>query len=87
MSNRRTIYPENLPSELRSEENPRPFGTLADVEAQHIALVLESVQWNKRRAAELLGINRSTLYEKIRLYHIEKPEKPEVRESKKAARS
>ncbi len=73
LSNGRTIYPENLPSELRRNDVPQPFGTLAEVEAQHIRRVLQSVNWNKRRAAEVLGINRSTLYEKIRLYVIEKP--------------
>jgi DNA-binding NtrC family response regulator len=73
LSNGRTIYPENLPRELRHEDNPQPFGTLSDVEAQHIRRVLQSVNWNKRRASEMLGINRSTLYEKLRLYQIEKP--------------
>ncbi|MCZ6794141.1 MAG: sigma 54-interacting transcriptional regulator [Planctomycetota bacterium] len=73
MSNRRTIYPEDLPRELRRDDNPPPFSTLSDVEAQHVARVLQSVNWNKRRAAEMLGINRSTLYEKIRLYRIERP--------------
>jgi transcriptional regulator with PAS, ATPase and Fis domain len=73
LSNGRTIYPENLPGDLRRNDNPQPFGTLAEVEAQHIGRVLQSVNWNKRRAAEILGINRSTLYEKIRLYLIEKP--------------
>lgn len=68
----RTIYPENLPSDLRRGDNPAPFGTLADVEAQHIRRVLQNVNWNKRRAAELLGINRSTLYEKIRAYGLER---------------
>ncbi|MBN1444252.1 MAG: sigma 54-interacting transcriptional regulator [Planctomycetes bacterium] len=72
LSNRRTLYPENFPRDLRRADNPPPFGTLADVEAQHIAQVLQCVNWNKRRAAELLGINRSTLYEKLRLYHIER---------------
>jgi transcriptional regulator with GAF, ATPase, and Fis domain len=73
LSNGRTIYPENLPSDLRRNDLPQPFGTLAEVEAQHVRRVLQSVNWNKRRAAEILGINRSTLYEKIRLYAIEKP--------------
>jgi transcriptional regulator with GAF, ATPase, and Fis domain len=73
LSNGRVIYPENLPSDLRREDVPQPFCTLADVEAQHIARVLQSVNWNKRRAAEVLGINRSTLYEKIRVYSLEKP--------------
>ena len=73
LSNGRTIYPENLPRDLRRDDNPQPFGTLSEVEAQHIRRVLQSVNWNKRRASEMLGINRSTLYEKLRLYQIEKP--------------
>ena len=73
LSNGRTIYPENLPSDLRREDNPQPFGTLAEVEAQHIGRVLQSVNWNTRRAAEILGINRSTLYEKIRTNGIARP--------------
>ena len=73
LSNGRTIYPENLSRDLRRDDNPQPFGTLSEVEAQHIRRVLQSVNWNERRASEMLGINRSTLYEKIRLYQIEKP--------------
>lgn len=69
-----TIYPENLPDDLRREDNPQPSGTLSEIEGQHIRKVLQSVNWNKRRASEVLGINRSTLYEKIRLYRIEKQE-------------
>ena len=76
VSNGTTIYPENLPDDLRREDNPQPSGTLSEIEGQHIRRVLQSVNWNKRRAAEVLGINRSTLYEKIRLYHIEKQEEP-----------
>ena len=74
VSNGTTIYPENLPDDLRREDNPQPSGTLSEIEAQHIRKVLQSVNWNKRRASEVLGINRSTLYEKIRRYHIEKQE-------------
>ncbi len=74
VSNGTTIYPENLADDLRREDNPQPSGTLSEIEAQHIRKVLQSVNWNKRRASEVLGINRSTLYEKIRLYHIEKQE-------------
>ena len=73
LSNGRTIFPENLPSDLRRNDNPQPFCSLSEVEAQHIARVLQSVNWNKRRAAEILAINRSTLYEKIRLYGLEPP--------------
>ena len=82
LSNGRVIYPENLPSELRRDDNPQPFVSLADMEAQHIARVLQSVNWNKRRAAQILGINRSTLYEKLRVYGIERSvERPLQRSS------
>jgi transcriptional regulator with PAS, ATPase and Fis domain len=70
--NGRVIYPEDLPAEVCKEENRRVFGSLAEVEARHLYKVLEGVNWNKRRASEILGINRSTLYEKIRLYRIKK---------------
>ncbi len=45
--------------------------TLTEVEAEYISNVLASVDGNKTRAAELLGINRKTLREKLR--KIEKP--------------
>ena len=40
--------------------------TLAEVEAAHIRNVLASVSGNKTRAAEILGIDRKTLREKLR---------------------
>ncbi len=40
--------------------------TLAEVEAEHIRNVLSSVDGNKSRAAEILGIDRKTLREKLR---------------------
>ncbi|MHC4698305.1 MAG: sigma-54-dependent transcriptional regulator [Planctomycetota bacterium] len=42
--------------------------TLADVEAEHIRNVLASTDGNKARAAEILGINRKTLREKLKAY-------------------
>ncbi|MDH4240719.1 MAG: sigma-54 dependent transcriptional regulator [Phycisphaerae bacterium] len=45
--------------------------TLAEVETEYISNVLASLDGNKTRAAELLGINRKTLREK--LSRIEKP--------------
>jgi DNA-binding NtrC family response regulator len=42
--------------------------TLADVEAEHIRNVLVSVGGNKTRAAKILGIDRKTLREKLKLH-------------------
>jgi len=39
--------------------------SLAELEAQHINRVLTAVAGNRRRAAEILGIGRRTLYRKI----------------------
>ena len=40
------------------------------LESQLVAKVLDDTQWNISRAASILGINRTTLYNKIRLYEL-----------------
>ncbi|MFB3885209.1 MAG: sigma-54-dependent transcriptional regulator [Thermodesulfobacteriota bacterium] len=42
--------------------------TLAEVEAEYVRNVLASVEGNKTRAAKILGIDRKTLREKLKLY-------------------
>jgi DNA-binding NtrC family response regulator len=51
-----------------------PESTLRDVERTHILNILESHQWNIARCAKILGVDRSTLYAKIKRYNVQKPE-------------
>lgn len=44
--------------------------SLAEVEKEHIAEVLESVNWNKKKAYTILGISKPTLNSKIKDYNI-----------------
>ncbi|MCH2115917.1 MAG: sigma-54 dependent transcriptional regulator, partial [Pirellulales bacterium] len=44
--------------------------SLADMESKHIRRTLTSTGWNKSRAANILGIERSTLDRKIRRYEL-----------------
>jgi two-component system response regulator HydG len=58
----------DLPTPMRFCVSPRKgiHRTLANVEAEHIRDVLASVGGNKTKAAEVLGIDRKTLREKIK---------------------
>ncbi len=58
----------DLPSLMRFSalREIRPNRTLAQVETEYIHTVLASVEGNKTRAAEILGIDRKTLREKLK---------------------
>lgn len=49
---------------------PEPV-SLAEMEKRHIQYVLKFVKGNKLKAAGLLGISRTTLYEKLKQYELE----------------
>ena len=47
--------------------------SLATIEKRHIQKVLDYTGWHKVRSAKILGIDRSTLYDKIRRYNLMNP--------------
>jgi DNA-binding NtrC family response regulator len=62
-----------LRSELNSQEI-QDFTSLKDAlkepEKVYILKVLKEMDWNKKRAARKLGVNRTTLYNKLKKYNI-----------------
>ena len=55
-----------------STSAPSETMSLAQLESEHIARVLEATGWHKRRTAEILGVSRPTLDRKIKEYGIER---------------
>jgi len=68
-----SILPEDLPFRLSEKNNMPRSGSLAAVEKLHIAQVLAQNNWNISRSAEILEIDRVTLYNKIHRYNLRKP--------------
>lgn len=76
---REQIKAEDLPDRVRNKTTAEEttLATLAEVEDRHIRRILEAVDGNRSRAAEILGIGRKTLYRKIGLAP-EKDQPPEA---------
>ena len=76
------IQPSDLPEAVRREDHLAEFGgrlgigannlksALATPEKQLIIETLESHGWNRQNTADALGINRTTLYKKMKKYGI-----------------
>jgi DNA-binding NtrC family response regulator len=58
-----------LEEHRNADVNPRDL-SLAAIEKEHIKYVLDKVNWDKKKAAKILGISRQTLYAKIHHYFI-----------------
>jgi transcriptional regulator with PAS, ATPase and Fis domain len=71
----RGIRPEELPFFNMEEKICAPDSSLKAMEKAHIQRILDANQWNISRGAGILGVDRSTLYAKIKKYGIEKPDK------------
>jgi len=83
-----TLQAEDLPEKIRMSERPLrrskdaaagdegiSFQTaVSEFEKALILTALEKSNWVKNRAADLLQIKRTTLVEKIKRYHLERPE-------------
>jgi DNA-binding NtrC family response regulator len=69
------IKPQDLPFQLlnNNKKKKSSSGSLASVEKEHIIEILELNDWNISRSAEILGIDRVTLYNKIKKYGLQKP--------------
>ncbi len=75
------IMPEHLPKRLQEPDlhaarnSPSgQFATLAELEREHISKVLEYTQGNKSQAARMLGIDRVSLWRKIKRFGLEQPQ-------------
>jgi two-component system response regulator HydG len=74
-----TITSECLPRELVTFNPSERAGLITDnlkelkdkIEYQRIVAVLEKVRYNKTKAAQMLNIDRKTLYNKLKLYNLE----------------
>jgi DNA-binding NtrC family response regulator len=69
----RRILPEDLPIFNAEQTRSSPMNSLIEIEKTHIIHILDMMKWNISKSAEILGIDRSTLYSKIKRYKIPKP--------------
>ncbi len=66
------IRPENLPF-TNLDSGRSGDRSLEAVVREHIGEVLEKSDWNLSQAADILGVNRATLYRKLQKYQINRP--------------
>ncbi len=76
-SHGKTLEPQDFQWLLRKAEDsswaPPPNLTLRDIEQRAVESALQRTMGNVKAAAESLGIDRSTLYEKIKRYGLGRP--------------
>jgi len=68
----RDVRPEDLPFRRSDDPNFIPQNALKDIEKAHIKKMLDNNQWNIAKSSKILGIDRTTLYSKIKRYNIKK---------------
>jgi DNA-binding NtrC family response regulator len=66
-----TITPYDLPIGTSLEDQLKTkYFSLGDMEKQHILKILDQTHWNISKSSAILGIDRSTLYNKIKRYEL-----------------
>jgi transcriptional regulator with PAS, ATPase and Fis domain len=76
MSNSSVLFPEDFPGlsvgiSSKAVASASADASLEDLEKDHILRVLKEVNYNKSKAADILGIDRVTLYRKAQRYGID----------------
>ncbi|MBL8241056.1 MAG: sigma-54-dependent Fis family transcriptional regulator [Bryobacterales bacterium] len=67
----RELPPEAFPFQAHPITPAAEGRSLDEIEKHHIAAILSESQWNLSRAARILDIDRTTLYNKIRRYSLQ----------------
>jgi len=78
LSKNKFIGPEDLPNSIKQEQNQEQEtyklmslkGALAGPEKNIIRQALEANHWNRQATARALGINRTTLFKKMKHYDL-----------------
>jgi transcriptional regulator with PAS, ATPase and Fis domain len=63
----------DLPIHVNGAEKQPAHGSLDQMEKEHIASILAENKWNISRSADILDIDRATLYNKIEKYGLKRP--------------
>ena len=66
------IVAEDLPFQLSDKKATLSADSLEEIEKAHIINILERMDWNITRSAEILKIDRVTLYNKIKKYGLQR---------------
>ncbi len=74
VSKGRMIVEQDLSLPAREAKPAWYAKSLSDVEKEHILAILAENRWNIMSSAQVLGIDRVTLYNKIKKYGLKKPE-------------
>jgi len=72
------IRPQDLPVPQARRLAATIGDTLAEVEQHHVATILQRTGWNISRTAEILGVDRVTVYNKIKRYGLQRDGRREV---------